>query len=89
MPMCLIDSTRPETKKFLTKNFDTFFCEVSNRIGLGKCVMEASTNLCLAFFEFGTVLENKRVLSLSCQVRIMRIEIHQSQRTNVHKNSYT
>ena len=61
MQMLSRDSTRPENnKKSLNKNGNTFCCELLNRTGLGQCVMQASTKLCLAFFEFFTVLENKR-----------------------------
>ena len=53
MQMLSRDSTRPENnKKFLKKKGNTFCCELLNRTGLGQCVMQASTKLCLAFFEF-------------------------------------
>ena len=56
MKMLSRDSTRPENnKKSLNKNGNTFCCELLNRTGLGQCVMQASTKLCLAFFEFFTV----------------------------------
>ena len=59
------DSTRPENnKKSLNKNGNTFCRELLNRTGLGQCVMQASARLCLAFFEFFTVLENKRLFQL-------------------------
>ena len=59
MQMLSRDSTRPENnKKSLNKNGNTFCCELLNRTG--QCVMQASTRLCLAFFEFFTVLENQR-----------------------------
>ena len=49
------DSTRPENnKKSLNKNGNTFCCELLNRTGLGQYVRQA-------FFEFFTVLENKRL----------------------------
>ena len=65
MQMLLRDSTRPENnKKFLNKNCSTFCCELSNRTGLGQCLMQASTKLCLAFCEFSSVLENKRFSQL-------------------------
>ena len=49
------DSTRPENnKKSLNKNGNTFCCELLNRTGLGQSVRQA-------FFEFFTVLENKRL----------------------------
>ena len=38
---------------------NTFCCELLNRTGLGQCIMQASTELCLAFFEFFTVLEKR------------------------------
>ena len=61
MQMLSRDSTRPENnKKFLNKNCNTFCCELLNRTGLGQCLMQASTKLCLAFSEFSSVLENKR-----------------------------
>ena len=64
MQMLSRDSTRPENnKKSLNKNGNTFCCELLNWTGLGQCVMEASTKLCFAFFEFFTFLENKRVFS--------------------------
>ena len=54
------DSTRPEdNKKSLNKNGNTFCYELLNQTGLVQCVMQASTKLCLAFFKFFTVLENK------------------------------
>ena len=60
MQMLSRDSTRPENnKKSLNKNGNTFCCELLNRTGLGQCVMQSSTKLCLAFFEFFTVLESK------------------------------
>ena len=44
------DSTCPENnKKSLNKNGKTFCCEFLNRTGLGQCVMQVSTKLCLAF----------------------------------------
>ena len=58
MQMLSRDSTRSEN------NGNTFCCELLNRTGLGQCVMQASTKLCLAFFEFFTVLENKRFFQL-------------------------
>ena len=59
------DSTWSEKKKkSLNKNGNTFCCELLNRTGLGQCVMQASTKPCLAFFEFYTVLENKRFFQL-------------------------
>ena len=65
MQMLSRDSTRPENnKKSLNKNGNTFCCELLNRTGLGQCVMQASTKLCLAFFEFFTVLKNKRFFQL-------------------------
>ena len=61
MRMLPRDSTRPENnKESLNENENTFCCELLNRTGLGQCEMQASTKLCLAFFEFFTVLENKR-----------------------------
>ena len=60
MQMLSRDSTRPENnKKSLNKNGNTFRFELLNRTGLGQCVMQESTRLCLAFFEFFTVLENR------------------------------
>ena len=57
--------TQPENnKKSLNKNGSIFCCELLNRIGLGQSVMQTSTNLCLAFFEFVTILENKRFFQL-------------------------
>ena len=65
MQMLSRDSTRPENnKQSLNKNGNTFCCELLNRTGLGQCVMQASTRLCLAFFEFFAVLENKRLFQL-------------------------
>ena len=65
MQMLSRDSTRPENnKKSLNENGNTFCCELLNRIGLGQCVMEASTKLYLAFFEFFTFLENIRFFQL-------------------------
>ena len=65
MQMLSRDSTRSENnKKSLNKNGNTFCCELLNRTGLGQCVMQASTKLCLAFFEFVTVLQNKRFFQL-------------------------
>ena len=65
MQMLSRDSTRPENnKKSLNKNGNTFCCELLNRTRLGQCVMQASTRLCLAFFEFFTVLENKWLFQL-------------------------
>ena len=67
MQMLSRDSTRPENnKKSLNKNGNTFYCEWLNWTGLGQeqCLMQASTKLCLAFFEFFTVLENKRLFQL-------------------------
>ena len=55
---------QPNNKKSLNKTGNTFCCELLNRTGLGQCVMQASTKLCLAFFEFFTVLENKRFFQL-------------------------
>ena len=58
MQMLSRDSTRPENnKKSLNKNGNTFCCELLNRTGLGQCVRQA-------FFEFSTVLENKRFFQL-------------------------
>ena len=60
MQMLSRDSTWPENnKKSLNKNGNTFCFELLNRTGLGQCVMQESTRLCLAFFEFFAVLENK------------------------------
>ena len=53
MQMLSRDSTRSEN------NGNTLY-ELLNRTGLGQCVMQTCTKLCLAFFEFFTVLENKR-----------------------------
>ena len=65
MQMLSRDSTRSENnKKSLNKNVNTFCCELLNRTGLGQYVMQASTKLCLAFFEFATVLQNKRFFQL-------------------------
>ena len=65
MQMLSRDSTRSENnKKSLNKTGNTFCCELLNRTGLGQCVMQASTKLCLAFFEFVTVLQNKRFFQL-------------------------
>ena len=65
MQMLSRDSTRPENnKKPLNKNGHTFGCELLNRTGLGQRVMQASTRLCLAFFEFFTVLETIRLFQL-------------------------
>ena len=67
MQMLSRDSTRSENnKKSLNKNGNPFYCELLNRTGLGQeqCVMQASTKPCLAFFEFFTVLENKRLFQL-------------------------
>ena len=56
MQMLSRDSTWPENnKKSLNKNGNTFCFELLNRTGLGQCVMQDSTRLCLAFFEFFTV----------------------------------
>ena len=53
MQMLSRDFTRLENnKESLNKNGNTFCCELLNRTGLGQCVMEASSKLCLAFFEF-------------------------------------
>ena len=46
------------------KNGNTFCRELLHRTGLGQCVIQVSTRLCLAFFEFFTVLENKRLFQL-------------------------
>ena len=65
MQMLSRDSKRPENnKKSLNKNGNTFCWELLNRTGLGQWVMQASTRLCLAFFEFFTVLEKKRLFQL-------------------------
>ena len=65
MQMLSPDSTWSEkNKKSLNKNGNTFCCELLNRTGLGQCVMQASTKLSLAFFEFYAVLENKRFFQL-------------------------
>ena len=65
MQMLSRDSTRSENnKKSLNKTGNTFCCELLNRTGLGQYVMQASTKLCLAFFEFATVLQNKRFFQL-------------------------
>ena len=65
MQMLSPDSTRSENnKKSLNKTGNTFCCELLNRTGLGQCVMQASTKLCLTFFEFATVLQNKRFFQL-------------------------
>ena len=65
MQMLSRNSTRPENnKKFLNKNGNTFCCELLNRTGLGQRVKQASTRPYLAFFEFFTVLENKRLFQL-------------------------
>ena len=65
MQMLSRDSTWPENnKKSLNKNSNTFCCELLNRTGLGQCVKQAFTRLCLACFEFYTVLENKRLFQL-------------------------
>ena len=65
MLMLSRDCTRPENNKMsLDKNGNTFCCELLNRNGLGQCVMQASTKLFLAFFEFFTVFENKRFFQL-------------------------
>ena len=65
MQMLSRDSTRPENnEKSLNKNGNTCFCELLNRTGLEQCVMQASTRLCLAFFEFFNVFENKRLFQL-------------------------
>ena len=65
MQMLSRDSTRSENnKKSLNKNGNTFCYELLNQTGLVQCVMQASTKLCLAFFEFFTVLENKGFLQL-------------------------
>ena len=65
MQMLSRDSTRPENnKKPLHKNGNTFCCELLNRTALGQCEMQASTKLCLAFFDFFTALENKRLFQL-------------------------
>ena len=59
------DSTWPEhNKKSLNKNGSPFCCELLNWTGVGQCVMQASTKLCLAFFEFFTVLENEQFFPL-------------------------
>ena len=65
MQMLSRDSTRSENnKKSLNKNGNTFCCEWLNRTGLGRFLKQASTRLCLAFLEFFTVLENKRLFQL-------------------------
>ena len=65
MQMLSRDSTRPENNKdSLNKNGNTFCYELSNWTDLGQCVMQVSTRLCLAFFEFFTALENKRLFQL-------------------------
>ena len=65
MQMLSRDSKRSESnKKSLNKDGNTSCCELLNRTGLGQCVMQTSTKLCLAFFEFFTVLENKRLFQL-------------------------
>ena len=62
MQMLSRDSTRPENnKKSSNKNGNTFCFEFLNRTGLGQCVMQASSKLCLAFFELFTVFKNKRL----------------------------
>ena len=62
---CCHVNTRPENnKKSSNRNGNTFCRELLNRTGEGQCVMQASTKLCLAFFEFFTVLENKRFFQL-------------------------
>ena len=61
---CHVTPHGQKTIKSLNKNGNTFCCELLNRTGLGQCVMQASTRLCLAFFEFFTVLENKRLFQL-------------------------
>ena len=59
------DSTQPENnKKSINKNDNPFCCELLNRTGLGHCVMQVSRKLCLAVFEFFTILENKRLFQL-------------------------
>ena len=59
------DSTQPENnKKSLNKNGNPFCCELFNRTGLGRCVMQVSRKLSLALFEFFTILENKRFFQL-------------------------
>ena len=65
MQMLSRDSTRPENNKdSLNKNSNTFCYELLNWTDLGQCVMQVSTRLCLAFFEFFTALENKRLFQL-------------------------
>ena len=65
MQMLSRDSTRPENnKKSLNKNGNTFCCDLLNPTGLGQCAKQASTRLCLAFLDFLTVLENKRLFQL-------------------------
>ena len=67
MQMLSRDSTRPENnKKSLNKNGNTFCCELLNRTTLVLTMYNtlASTKLCLAFFEFLTVLESKRFFQL-------------------------
>ena len=61
------DSTRPENNKksFKNKNGNTFCRELLHRTGLGQCVIQVSTRMCLAFFEFFTVLEIKRLFQLN------------------------
>ena len=62
MQMLSRDSTQPENhKESSNKNGNTFCCELSNRTGLEQCVIKASTKLCMAFSEFVTVLDNKRL----------------------------
>ena len=58
MQMLSRDSTRPENNK------KSFCCELLNRTTLGQCIIQASTKLCLAVFEFLTVLESKRFFQL-------------------------
>ena len=47
------------TARKQNKNGNTFCYELLNQTGLVQCVMQASTKLCLAFFEFFTVWENE------------------------------
>ena len=64
MQMLSRDSTRPENNKKSLNKIATLIVVLLNRTGLGQCVKQASTRLCLAFLELFTVLENKRLFQV-------------------------
>ena len=49
-------------KKNNKKSLNKICCKLLDWTTLGQWVMQASTKLCLAFYEFFTVIENKRLL---------------------------